>query len=151
MGDVLPDQNARGSGVPWHLWVVGVLGLLWNLFGAYDYVMSNLRDAEYLKNFPPEMAAWLDGLTTLNVSAWAIGVWASVAGSLLLLARSRHAVTAFAVSFVGAVMSFVLQYGQSVPAALDTTGMKVMTAAIIVVIALLWLYARRMRGQGLLR
>src|SRR3546814_7159427 len=33
---------------PWHLWVVGVLSLLWNAVGAFDYTMTKLNDADYL-------------------------------------------------------------------------------------------------------
>ena len=39
---------------PWHLWVVVVLGLIWNGFGGYDYTMSQSRNAEYLAQFPPK-------------------------------------------------------------------------------------------------
>ena len=28
------------SRTPWHLWVVGVLSLLWNCYGGYDYLMK---------------------------------------------------------------------------------------------------------------
>ena len=33
---------------PAHLWIVGILSLLWTSFGAYDYTMSNMRSAAYL-------------------------------------------------------------------------------------------------------
>ena len=29
-------MNSMTVKTPWHLWVVGVLALLWNGFGAYD-------------------------------------------------------------------------------------------------------------------
>ena len=36
---------------PWHLWVVGVLSLLWNMIGAFDFYMTQTHNAAYLKNF----------------------------------------------------------------------------------------------------
>jgi hypothetical protein len=32
-----------------HLWVVGVLSLLWNGFGAYDYIMSHVGGLDYFR------------------------------------------------------------------------------------------------------
>ena len=32
---------ADGMKTPWHLWVVGVVSLLWNGFGGYDFIMSD--------------------------------------------------------------------------------------------------------------
>src|SRR3546814_11492179 len=43
---------------PWHLWVVGVLSLLWNAVGAFDYTMTKLNDADYLSAFTPEQIAY---------------------------------------------------------------------------------------------
>ncbi len=45
---------------PLHLWIVGVLSLLWNAFGAYDHVMTQFRNAQYLSVFTPEQMAYFD-------------------------------------------------------------------------------------------
>jgi hypothetical protein len=37
MNSPIPAPNIV---TPWHLWLVGVLALLWNSFGAFDYVMT---------------------------------------------------------------------------------------------------------------
>ena len=34
---------------PWHLWVVGVLSLMWNTFGCYDYTMTKLDSETYMR------------------------------------------------------------------------------------------------------
>ena len=39
---------------PWHLWVVGVVGLLWSAMGALDYVMTQTKNKSYMSNFTPE-------------------------------------------------------------------------------------------------
>ena len=38
---------------PVHLWIVGILSLLWNCFGAYDYLMTRTHNMEYLKTAMP--------------------------------------------------------------------------------------------------
>lgn len=92
-------------------WIVAVLTLLWNGFGGYDYVMTQSHNAAYLAAFTPEKRAYFDNFPWYLVTVWALGVWGAVAGSLLLLIRSRHAVAAFAVSLCGLAASTVVQFG----------------------------------------
>jgi hypothetical protein len=42
------------ASTPRHLWVVGVLSLLWNLFGAMDYVMTQTQNEAYMGQFTPK-------------------------------------------------------------------------------------------------
>jgi hypothetical protein len=137
---------------PWHLWAVGVLSLLWNCGGAFDYVMSKTHNASYLKGLTAEQLAWFDSFPAWMTAAWALGVWGALAGSVLLLLRSRWAVPAFALSLLGLIVATIYQFGVSaMPASLKTTGGMAFTAALwIVAILLLW-YAYRMRARGVLR
>jgi len=41
--------GGRLARVPWHLWVVGVVAVLWNSIGAYDYVMTMYGGTDYLR------------------------------------------------------------------------------------------------------
>ena len=98
------------GGVPWHFWLVAIVSLLWNGFGGYDYTMTQLRDPGYFAMMSEQMhasvaelKAFFDSFPAWASALWAIGVWGSVAGSILLLMRSRHATTAFLVSLVGAL------------------------------------------------
>ena len=42
---------------PWHLWAVGVVSLLWNGFGAYDFIMTSTQGETYMRSmkFSQEM------------------------------------------------------------------------------------------------
>ena len=138
--------------VPGHFWPVVALSLVWNAYGGYDYTMTKLQDPGYLKMFPPEMLGWVDAMPAWATALWALGVWGSVAGSILLLMRSRHAVTAFIISLVGAVLSFAYQFfGSAMPASLDTPGYKAMVGVILLAVVFFWWYARRCRNAGILR
>jgi hypothetical protein len=148
----------EGSRAPWHLWAVGLLSLLWNAFGGYDYTMTQLRDPAYFASMQSqtgmsaaEMTAFFDAFPVWASALWAIGVWGSIAGSILLLIRSRHAVTAFIVSLAGAVLSFIYQATLDLPPEMDSTMNKVMPLVILGAIVLQWWYARRMRNAGVLR
>ena len=145
--------TAHSGSTPTHLWVVGILSLLWNAYGAYDYTMSHIGGLEYFESMglDAEAFAWFNALPTWSVAAWAVGVWGSVLGSILLLLRSRHAATAFLVSLVSAVLSFVYQYTLDLPAAMDTTMNRLMPLVIVGAIVLQWWYARRQVASGVLR
>ena len=136
-------MNATIAGkAPAHLWIVGVLSLVWNLFGACDYTLSEMRNPWYMSQFPPELITVLNGFPAWAIAAWAIGVWASLAGAVLLLLRSRHAALAFVISFLGAVVSFVYQARLELPASVDTTASRIMPIVVIVLIVAQWWYAR---------
>ena len=148
-------MNARLERAPAHLWVVGALSLLWNAFGAYDYVMTRLRDIDYLGSIgvdPEVMLAYVDSLPIWAQLGWGVGVWASVLGSVLLLMRSRFAVHAFIAAIVGMLLSLGWQLiDSSAPAELEQGTMAYMPLVIIAVgLAQLW-YASRQRASGVLR
>ncbi|MEJ6398350.1 hypothetical protein [Yoonia sp. 208BN28-4] len=138
---------------PIHLWIVGVLSLLWNAGGAFDYVMTRSGSAEYLAQMPDERLAMLQNAPLWFDVSWPVGVWFSVIGSLLLLLRSRFAVAAFRLSLIGLAASMVYTYGIADPSALTMGGPfeATFTAAIIGVLLLLIVYARVMRNRGVLR
>jgi len=137
---------------PWHLWLVGILALLWSAVGAMDYVMTETKNEAYLSGYTPELVAFVYGLPAWVIAAWAIGVWGGVVGSLLLLARRRLAVPVFLASLLGMVVTTFHNY-------LLSDGLKVMgdaaslgiTAVILVIGLGLFLYARAMRQRGILR
>jgi len=145
--------TAISAPAPRHLWVVGILSLLWNAFGAYDYLMSKLGDAAYLEGmgFGAAEQAWMNAFPLWANAAWAIGVWASVVGSILLLLRSRQAVTAFLLSIAGALASFVYQFTSDKPESLQSGLPVIMPIVILILIVAQWYYARRMSGAGVLR
>lgn len=139
--------------VPWHLWAVGIVSLLWNCFGAYDYTMSHVGGLEFFESMGLDAAAfdWIQAMPAWATAAWAIGVWVSLLGSILLLARSRHAATAFLVSLIGAVVSFGYQFTSDRPASLEGAMATLMPVVILIAIVLQWYYARRMTAAGVLR
>lgn len=143
------NATAARHHAPWHLWAVGVLSLCWNAFGAYDYLMSISLNADYLKNYPPEMADIIRSFPLWATSAWALGVWGSVVGSVLLLLRSRHAGTAFLVSAAAALVTFVYDFTLELP--MDTTTNKAIPLVILIMVVAQWYYAKRMSDAGVLR
>ena len=139
---------------PWHLWVVGVLSLLWSLFGAYDFINTVTRGEVYMREmgFDQAMIDYFNAMPTWMYVPWTLGVWGAVIGSILLLLRNRFAVIAYVLSLVGALVSLV--YGQAIdppPLAPDQAAMQWMPYVIAVIAAFLAWYAWAMRKRGVLR
>ncbi len=137
---------------PAHLWIVGIVALLWNAFGAFDYVMTQIQNEAYLAQFSDAARLYFDSFPAWVEAAWALGVWGGLLGSLLLLARSRYAEFAFGLSLVGLLAATIYQQVLSaMPADLRTGPMVAMNVVIWVVAIGLFVYAHRMRARGLLR
>jgi hypothetical protein len=136
---------------PRHLWIVGALSLLWNAFGATDYVLTQTRNAAYLSQFTAEQLAYFESFPAWPTAAWALGVWGALAGSVLLLMRSRFAVHAFGVSLVGMAVSFGYQYGMSDAIAVMGSSLIWFSLVIVAIGVGLFVYARRQAASGVLR
>lgn len=135
----------------WKRWAVGIVALLWNAMGAFDYLMTQTKNADYMANFTPEQLEYFYGFPTWMVAAWAIAVWGGVLGAVLLLMRKRLAEHVFLVSFLAMVLttlySYVLSDGMDV---FEGVGSHVFSALIFVVALALYLYARHLRKRGVL-
>ncbi|MFV8816780.1 hypothetical protein [Haliea sp. E17] len=145
-------MDERRKATPWHLWLVGVLALLWNAVGAIDYVMTQTRNEQYMSAFSEEQLAFFYGLPAWVVACWATAVWGGVVGSLLLLARRRLAVPVFLLSLLTMVATSVHNY-------LLSNGLEVMndpfalwfSGAIFVIAVLLFAYAAWLSRRNVLR
>jgi hypothetical protein len=101
----MTETTQTRATAPWWFWVVAVVALLWNAFGGYDYSMSHFQGEAYFRQMGMTDAqiAYLDAYPSWMHAVWAIGVWGSVLGSILLILRSRWALYAFALSVFGAI------------------------------------------------
>lgn len=145
------------SRTPIHLWIIGGLSLLWSCFGAYDYLMTRMRDTDYIASAMPGVEpqaalAWIDRFPLYAQLGWGLGVWMGLLGSVMLLVRSRWAVGAYGLSLVGAVLGLGYQIVAAPPLEGAHGPMMTVMPYVIILLALgLFLYARAMAKKGLLR
>lgn len=145
-------RDAATHKTPWHFWAVGVIAVLWNSFGCYDYFMSNTVGDPYFRQMGMtdaqiahynESPAWMTGV-------WAIGVWGGLLGALLLLLRSKWAVEVFLVSLIAYVLSLVYAYVIA-PAPKTDQAMIIMQGVIFVGCVFFYWYANAQRKAGRIR
>ncbi len=143
---------ADANKAPWHLWVVGGLSLLWNAFGAFDYVMTQTRNEQYMSAFSEEQLAFFYSMPAWVDAAWAIAVWGGVLGSICLLLRRRLAVVIFLLSFLAMALTMVRNYLLADGLAVIGDNLSlVLTAAVVLVAAFLFAYAGALSSRNVLR
>ena len=151
-------MNTASSGRPWHLWLVGLVSLAWNAFGGYDYYMTQTGNRAYLEPMTEpygvrveDALAYFDGFPLWVELAWAVGVWGSVAGAVLLLVRRGFAFYAFVLSLIGQLAALAWQLPNGLPGATDTPVAYAMTGVITAFLLFQIWYSRRMALRGVLR
>jgi len=138
---------------PWHLWLIGIVTLLWNAMGAMDYTMTKTKNEAYMSAFSPEQLDYFYSFPAWVVAAWATAVWFSVIGSLLLLFRSRFAVPVFLISFIAMAITALHNFVLDDVKLSDIVGPEAIWFSLIIAIVtvlLVW-YASAMRKRGVLR
>ncbi|MXP47168.1 hypothetical protein GRI43_07165 [Altererythrobacter luteolus] len=141
-------MNGTTGKAPWHLWVIGVLTLLWNSIGIMSYLATRMDKLESL-GMTADQIAYFDSYPLWANAFWALGVWGAFAGSILLLLRSRWAVTSLIVAIAGLVGTSLYQHVLTqTPESLQNP---VLAVSIWVITALMLWYAVKMRSAGVLR
>jgi hypothetical protein len=135
---------------PVHFWIIGVVSLLWNSVGAFDYSASQLKLDFYMSQFTPEQLAYFSGFPAWAIGAWAVGVWGSLLGSLALLLRKSWAVVLFGASLLGLAVTTVYNYVLTDGIEAMGEGGAMFTAVIWVIALFMFFYALTMAKRGIL-
>jgi len=138
---------------PWHLWLVGVIAVLFNAIGVFDFVMSMAQGASYLASagLTPAQIAHFQEMPGWMTAVWAIGVWGAMVGSVLILLRKKLAFPVFAVSLaaflVNQLYTYVLTDGGEIMG-----GQIAITSVVIAALLLFFMwYSGLMARRGVLR
>jgi hypothetical protein len=145
----MSDAASRAP-TPLHLWIVGIVSLLWNFMGIFDYLMTKFQAEFYMGQFTPEQLAYFTSFPAWFTVFWALGVWGAFVGSIGLLMRKKWALWAFGISFFGLVVSSIYNFGLSNGAEIMGSGGLAFTAAIYVVAVSLLLYTGSQVKKGVL-
>ena len=150
-------EHTAGAKAPMHLWIVGILALLWNGFGCFDYFMTRTKGAEHIRSMMPDVdadayMAYINAFPIWASLGWGLGVWGGLVGSILLLMRHRWAAPAFALSLLGALLGigYQLMNPVDIPAMHGGANDFVPYLVLILALFLAW-YSRDLAKKGLLR
>ena len=138
------------SKTPVHLWIVGVLSLLWNAMGAFDYLATQLKLESYMSQYSEVQLEYFYSFPKLVTACWAFAIWGAVAGSIFLLLRKKWAVWAFVVACTGMVFTTIYNFGMTNGAEImGSTGVIFSVVIWVVTLFLLW-YSWTQAKKGVL-
>lgn len=126
---------ASKSATPWHVWLIGVVALLWNSMNAFDYFMTTT----HFYSFP----MWVD-------ISWGLYVFAGLIGAVALLFRKRWTVSVFTLSLVAMVITSLYIFVTNGLSVSGSAGELIFTAMTLVIAVALLLYALRLARKGVL-
>jgi hypothetical protein len=137
---------------PWHIWLIGVVAVLFNSIGVFDFVMSMAQGAEYLARagMTPDQIAHYQAMPSWMTVVWAVGVFGALLASILLLLRRKLAVPVFVLSLAAFLISLLYTYVLTDGGAVMDQQMAITSAVIAGLLVFFGWYSRLMAVRGVL-
>ncbi len=138
--------------VPQHIWLVGGAAMLWGLYGLVNYVMVQVKIAQYMAGKSADDLANFIGPSILSHAMWLIMIFAMLSGAVLLLMHRRHAVLAFWVTFLamlGMRAENLVLFGLDFFYAYSVNALIFIGLSFAIIIGLI-VYSSRMKARGVL-
>jgi len=133
-------------------WGVGILVLLWNLFGCAIYLMDKFAtDATLLAMENGEaMVASRDFYPIWATAAFAIAVWGGLCAAIMLLMRKRLSVILYVVSLAAAIICFIPTFTMPVVKAAGGSTYWVMPVIVVVLGMFQIWWSRKMAAKNII-
>ena len=144
-------MNNASTKTPFHLWIVGIIAVLWNAMGALDYTATHMRLDWYMSQFTAEQLDYFYSFPAWAVATWAIAVWGSLLASFMLLFRKALAVWLFGIAIIAMALTSVYNLVLTDGLELMGEGAIGFTAVIWAIAFFLFFYSRAMAKRGVLR
>ncbi len=138
---------------PWHLWLVGVIAVLFNAIGVFDFVMSMTQGAAYMASvgMTPDQIAHYQEMPGWMTVVWAVGVFAAFLASIFILMRRKLAFPVFVLSLAAFLVSLLYTYVLTDGGAVMGQQMAITSGVITVLLIFFGWYSRFMTARGVLR
>lgn len=89
----------------WSFWAVCLLGLVWNIGGAANYLMQT--NMEFVNSMPATHQAIIIGRPAWATGGFALGVFGGALGCILLMLVQRTSLYVFLLSLLGIVVTMI--------------------------------------------
>ncbi len=138
---------------PWHIWLIGVIAVLFNSIGVFDFVMSMAQGAVYQASagMTPDQIAHYQAMPGWMTVVWAVGVFGALLASILLLLRRKLALPVFVLSLAAFLISLLYTYVLTDGGAVMGQQMAITSAVIAGLLGFFSWYSWSMAKRGVLR
>lgn len=151
MNSIISEAPGRRTRAPLHLWIVGVVAVLWNAMGAFDFTATQFQLSFYMDQFTEEQLAYFYAFPLWINAAWAVAVFGALIGSAGLLLRKAWALWLFVFSLVAMLITMFYTLVLTDGIAIMGTAGAIFSLVIVVVAILLVFYTRAMISRRVLR
>ena len=137
--------------LPVWFWGVAVAAIVWSLMGVASYIMDVTMSEEALAKMPEEQREIYVTRPSWIVGVYAIAVFGSLAGAVLLALRKTLATPFFAASFAAVVVQFgFVLFGMDIIAKLGA-GAAIFPGVIAIIGAFLLWFSMQAKTKGWLK
>ncbi|NNC50647.1 MAG: hypothetical protein HKO01_08950 [Flaviramulus sp.] len=127
---------------PIWFWIISVFALIWNSLGVDGYLGQAYNTERYQSSFTVEELEIAASLPSWTMGAFAIAVFAGVAGAIGLLMRKKWSYTFFIISLI----AVIAQMGYSILNG-HTSNIGMMLSIIIFALFLVW-FSKKANSKG---
>lgn len=129
-------------------WIISIVALVWNLLGVMAYLMHVTMTPETLQAMSEQEQALYINTPVWANAAFAVAVWFSVLGCVLLLLRKKLAMPVFVIAFAGIVVQMIHSLFISKSMEVYGPGGMIMPIMVMVLgVYLIW-YSRNATAKG---
>ncbi len=141
-------MNQQNETIPTSFRVVGIIAILWNLFGMLSFFGQVFMSEEALLALPEDQRVLYEAVPAWVMVVFAIAVFGGTLGSIGLLMKKNWSVTLLLASLIAVVIQ--MSYNVFVSDSLEVFGpaFLVMPIMITAIAGLLYWYSRRCQAKG---
>ena len=143
----MSNTNKPGIG----FWIIGIIALLWNVMGVYNYVIQAYQTEAYTSILNEAQLALMKSMPSWNTALFAIAVFSGLIGTFILLMRKKLAVSLFLISFVTATINQLYWlFGTDAIEVFSDSMPYLMPIIVIVFCAFLVWYSKGQKAKGVI-
>ena len=141
-------MNDQTTKLPVTFWIIGVVALIWNLLGIFNFIGQTFMSEATLASLPEDQQALYEAVPIWVTVAFGIAVLSGTIACIGLLMKKGWAVPLFFVSFVAILIQMIYNVFLSNAQEVHGPTFVALPLLILGVAVFLYYYAKSSRAKG---